>query len=96
VDDRTVQTNANKSNDVQMFATGLTYSPYKEWDFFVDYATARRQAAATGAFTIYDKWQPDTGLSGSGNVCSSSTANIGCSESTRSQSGISVGALYRF
>jgi predicted porin len=96
VDDLTLQTNANNSNDIQMFATGLTYSPYKEWDFFVDYATARRQVGATGAFTIYDKWQPDTGLSGSGNVCSSSTANIGCSESTRSQSGISVGALYRF
>jgi predicted porin len=96
VDDRTVQTNLNRNNDAQMVATGLTYSPYKEWDFFIDYAATRRQAGATGALTLYDRWQPDTGLTGSGNACSSSTANIGCSDSTRSQSGISVGALYRF
>ena len=89
VDDRTRQTEANKNNDVQMFATGLTYSPYKEWDFFVDYVTARRQDGATGAFTIYDKWGPDTG-----SVCVS--AGTGCSESKKSQSGVSVGALYRF
>ncbi len=72
-----------------MFATGLTYSPYKEWDFFVDYVTARRQDGATGAFTLYDKWGPDTG-----SVCVS--AGTGCSESKKSQSGVSVGALYRF
>ncbi len=89
-DDRTAQTSDNKNNDVRMFATGLTWSPYKEWDVFIDYASARRQAGATGAFTIYDKWGPDTGI-----VCSSTTGN-GCSESKRSQSGVSVGALYRF
>jgi predicted porin len=90
VDDRTSQTASNRNNDVQMFATGLTYSPYKEWDFFIDYATARRQAGATGAFTIYDKWAPDTG-----NVCSSTSGN-GCSESKKSQSGLSIGAQYKF
>lgn len=90
VDDKTVQTNANRNNDVQMIATGLSYSPYKEWDFFIDYASARRQPGATGAFTIYDKWGPDTGI-----VCSSATGT-GCSESTANQSGVSVGALYRF
>ena len=58
-----------KNNDVQMFATGLTYSPYKEWDFFIDYAKSRRETGALGAFTIYDKWAPDTGL-----ACSSTTA----------------------
>ncbi len=90
VDDKTAQTSSNRNNDVRMFATGLTYSPYKEWDFFVDYATARRQAGATGAFTIYDKWGPDTGT-----VCSSTTG-VGCAESKTNQSGVSVGALYRF
>ena len=90
VDDRTVQTVSNKNNDVQMFATGLTYSPFKEWDFFVDYATARRQAGATGAFTIYDKWMPDTG-----STCSSSS-QTGCSESKKSQTGVSIGAQYKF
>lgn len=89
VDDRTLQTQSNKNNDVQMFATGLTYSPYKEWDFFVDYVTARRQQGATGAFTLYDKWGPDTGT-----VCASN--GIGCSESKQSQSGISIGAQYKF
>ncbi len=87
VDDRTAQTVSNRNNDVQMFATGLTYSPYKEWDFFVDYATANRQAGATGAFTIYDKWVPDTSVGG---------VNGGYSESKKSQSGVSVGAQYKF
>lgn len=90
VDDRTVQTSTNKNNDVQMLATGLTYTPYKDWDFFIDYATARRQAGATGAFTIYDKWGPDTGT-----PCASSTGT-GCSESKSSQTGVSVGAQYKF
>lgn len=90
VDDRTPQTTTNRNNDVQMFATGLTYSPYKEWDFFIDYASARRQTGSTGAFTIYDKWAPDTG-----DLCKAGT-NTGCSESTKSQSGVSVGAQYKF
>jgi predicted porin len=85
-----VQTSTNKNNDVQMLATGLTYTPYKDWDFFIDYATARRQAGATGAFTIYDKWGPDTGT-----PCASSTG-AGCSESKSSQTGVSVGAQYKF
>jgi predicted porin len=79
-----------KNNDVQMIATGLTYSPYKEWDFFIDYAKARRETGALGAFTIYDKWAPDTGI-----TCSSSSAS-GCSESTKSQAGVSIGAQYKF
>lgn len=87
VDDRTIQTTANRNNDVHMFATGLTWSPYKEWDFFIDYAMARRQAGATGAFTIYDKWVPDTSVGG---------ANGGYSESNKNQSGLSIGAQYRF
>ncbi len=90
VDDRTTQTASNRNNDVNMFATGLTWSPYKEWDFFIDYAVARRQAGATGAFTIYDKWAPDTG-----DLCKSS-ANTGCSESTKGQNGVSVGAQFKF
>lgn len=79
-----------KNNDVQMFATGLTYSPYKEWDFFIDYAKSHRETGALGAFTIYDKWAPDTGL-----ACSSSTG-ANCSESTKSQAGVSIGAQYKF
>ncbi len=79
-----------KNNDVQMFATGLTYSPYKEWDFFIDYAKSRRETGALGAFTIYDKWAPDTGL-----ACSSLTG-ANCSESTKGQAGVSIGAQYKF
>ena len=75
------------ANDVRMLATGLTWSPYKEWDFFVDYARATRENSATGAFTIYDKWVPDTSVG---------AASGGYSESTRNQSGISLGAQYKF
>ncbi|MFM8246486.1 MAG: porin [Burkholderiaceae bacterium] len=94
VDDQNNQimsgSNQNLNNDVQMFATGLTYSPFKEWDFFIDYAAARRQTGATGAFTLYDKWGPDTGI-----PCASSTG-AGCSESKSNQTGVSVGAQYKF
>jgi hypothetical protein len=76
-----------------MFATGLTWTPYKDIDLFVDYVKAMREDGATGVFTIYDKWVPDTGV---GNLCTSSTANIACSESKKSQSGISIGAQYKF
>ena len=88
--DQTVQTNANRNNDVTMVATGLTWSPYKELDLFVDYAQASRQSGATGAFTLYGKWVPDTGTGGN------ASSSIGYSESKRNQSGISIGALYRF
>jgi len=79
-----------KNNDVQMYATGLTYSPYKEWDFFIDYVKSRRKTGALGAFTIYDKWAPDTGI-----TCSASSPS-GCSESTKGQAGVSIGAQYKF
>ncbi len=72
-------------NDLRLIATGLTWSPYKEWDFFIDYATVSRERDATAAFTIYDKWIPET-----------STNGTGYSESKKSQSGVSVGALFRF
>ena len=72
-------------NDVGMFATGLTWTPYKEWDFFIDYASVSRERDASAGFTLYDKWIPDT-----------STNGTGYSESKRSQSGVSVGALFRF
>jgi hypothetical protein len=72
-------------NDLDMYATGLTWSPYKEWDFFIDYATVNRKKDATAGFTIFDKWVPDTATNGAGN-----------SESKKSQSGVSVGALFRF
>lgn len=75
-------------NDVTMFATGLTYSPFKEWDFFVDYAMADRKAGATAAFTIFDNWRPDSGYGNTGTNAHSA--------STRDQRGLSVGALYRF
>ncbi len=75
-------------NDVTMFATGLTYSPFKEWDFFVDYAMADRKAGATAAFTIFDNWRPDSGYGNPGTTAHSA--------STRDQRGLSVGALYRF
>jgi predicted porin len=88
--DQTSQTNANRNNDVTMVATGLTWSPYKELDLFVDYAQASRQSGATGAFTLYDKWVPDTGTGGN------ASSSIGYSESKKNQSGISIGALYRF
>ncbi len=84
VKDKTTQTVSNQNNDVQMWATGLTYTPYPDWDFFVDYVTAKRQTAATGAFTIFDKWIPDT------------TNTTGYSESKASQTGMSVGAQYKF
>ena len=88
--DQTSQTNANRNNDVTMVATGLTWSPYKELDLFVDYAQASRQSGATGAFTLYDKWVPDSGTGGN------ASSSIGYSESKKNQSGISIGALYRF
>lgn len=72
-------------NDLRMFATGLTWSPYKEWDFFIDYASVAREKDATAGFTLYDKWIPDT-----------STKGEGYSESKRGQSGVSVGGLFRF
>ena len=90
VNDQTAQTVANKNNDLTMIATGLTWSPYKEMDVFIDYAQASRQSGSTGAFTLYDKWVPDTGTGGN------ASSSIGYSESKKSQSGISIGALYRF
>ena len=90
VTDQTTQTMANRNNDVTMVATGLTWSPYKELDVFIDYAQASRQSGATGAFTLYDKWVPDTGTGGN------ASSSVGYSESKKSQSGISLGALYRF
>jgi predicted porin len=77
------KTSTNGRNDVTMAATGLTWSPYKEWDFFVDYATAHRKDNANAAFSIYDAWRPDT---------NSSSLAAG----TKNQSGISIGALFRF
>lgn len=85
VQDKTLQTVSNKNNDITMLATGLTWSPYKEWDFFIDYVRAAREEGATGAFTIFDKWIPDTGTNGTG-----------YSESKKSQSGVSMGAQYKF
>ena len=76
----------NCNNGLRMFASGLTWSPYKEWDFFVDYARVVRENGATGAFTLYDKWKPDTG----------SASSSGYSESSLSQSGLSVGAQFKF
>lgn len=73
-------------NDVTLFATGLTWSPYKEWDFFVDYAMADRKDGATAAFTIFDSWRPDSAYA----------ATQPHSAGTRDQRGVSVGALYRF
>jgi hypothetical protein len=61
----------------------LTWSPYKDWDFFVDYATAYRKENANAAFSIYDAWRPDT---------SSTSLAAG----TKNQSGISIGALFKF
>jgi len=78
------KTTTNGSNDVRMAATGLTWSPYKEWDFFVDYATAYRRKNANAAFSIYDAWRPDTNNSGT------------LAAGTKNQSGISVGALFKF
>jgi len=85
VKDKTAQNAGN--NDLRMLATGLTWSPYKEWDFFLDYARAAREDAATGAFTIYDKWVPDTSVG---------PTQGGYSESTRNQTGMSIGAQYKF
>ena len=87
VRDKTLQSSSNQNNDVRMLATGLTWTPYKEWDLFVDYAQSMRESGATGAFTIYDKWVPDTSVGG---------ASGGYSESKRNQSGISIGAQYKF
>jgi predicted porin len=87
VRDKTLQSSSNQNNDVRMLATGLTWTPYKEWDLFVDYAQSMRESGATGAFTIYDKWVPDTSVGG---------VSGGYSDSKRNQSGISIGAQYKF
>ncbi len=71
-------------NDVRMFATGLTWSPYKDWDLFIDYVTADRKDNATAVFSIYDAWRPDT--------ANPSTLAAG----TRDQSGVAVGAQFKF
>ena len=78
------KTSTRGLNDLRMVATGLTWSPYKDWDFFVDYATVDRKDGATAMFSIYDAWRPDTG---------NKTVQ---SVSTRDQSGISIGAQYKF
>lgn len=78
------KTSTRGLNDLRMIATGLTWSPYKEWDFFVDYATVARKEGATAAFTIYDAWRPDTGN------------KAALSSGVRDQSGVSVGAQYKF
>ncbi len=78
------KTSVNGKNDVTMLGTGLTWSPYKEWDFFVDYAAASRKQNATSAFSIYDAWRPDTN--------NKDTLAAG----TKDQAGISVGALFKF
>ncbi len=78
------KTSTNGINDVSMAATGLTWSPYKEWDFFIDYARASRRENATAAFSIYDAWRPDT----------NNSSNLAAG--TKSQSGISIGALFKF
>ncbi len=86
VQDKSPQTATNKNNDVKMLATGLTWTPYKDWDLFVDYARALREQDASGAFTLYDKWKPDTG----------SSTTTGYAESKKNQSGLSIGAQYKF
>lgn len=78
------KTSTNGTNDVTMAATGLTWSPYKEWDFFIDYATAYRKENANATFSIYDAWRPDTNNSGT------------LAAGTKNQSGISIGALFKF
>ncbi|MBM3338183.1 MAG: porin [Betaproteobacteria bacterium] len=80
----TDKTSTNGVNDVTMAATGLTWSPYKEWDFFIDCAAAHRKNNANAAFSLYDAWRPDTN--------NSSTLAAG----TKNQSGISIGALFKF
>ena len=78
------KTSTRGLNDLRMIATGLTWSPYKEWDFFADYAIVDRKDGATAAFSIYDSWRPDT------------SNKAALSAGTRDQSGISVGAQYKF
>ena len=71
-------------NSLNMTATGLMWTPYKDWDFFVDYAHAMRKANATGGFAIYDKFAPDTSASGT------------LSDSKKNQSGVSIGTQFKF
>ncbi len=78
------KTSGNGKNDVTMVATGLTWSPYKESDFFIDYAASARKANATSAFSIYDAWRPDT-----------NNKDI-LAAGTKDQAGVSVGALFKF
>ncbi len=78
------KTSTNGANDVRMVATGVMWAPYKDWSFFVDYAAADRKAGATAAFSIYDAWRPDT------NAASTLAAG------KTNQSGVSVGAMYKF
>ncbi len=84
----------SRTNGLSMFATGLTWSPYKDWDFFADYAAVRRLSGATGAFTLYDRWVPDT--STARNCVPTTPTAAGCSDSTANQSGFSVGAQFKF
>ncbi len=78
------KTSTRGLNDVRMLATGLSWAPYKEWEFFIDYATVDRKNGATAAFTLFDAWRPDT-----------NNRDL-WSASTRDQSGVSVGAQYKF
>ncbi len=78
------KTSGNGKNDVTMVATGLTWSPYKEWDFFIDYAASARKANATSAFSIYDAWRPDP------------NNKYILAAGTKDQAGVSVGALFKF
>ncbi len=92
VADRTL--GVTRTNGLSMVATGLIWSPYKEWDFFVDYAAVRRQSGATGAFSLYDRWVPDTAAAR--NCAPAKPTVAGCSDGTRDQSGVSVGAQFKF
>jgi hypothetical protein len=71
------------ANDVRMIAAGLNWSPYKDWDVFVDIAAADRQGG-NAAFSIYDAWRPNT------NDSAALAAN------SKNQSGLSLGAMFKF
>ena len=71
-------------NSLNMTATGLMYTPYKDWDFFIDYAHSMRKTNATGAFAIYDKFAPDTNDA------------VTLSDSKKNQSGVSIGTQFKF
>lgn len=72
---------ADGRNDVRMLAAGLVYALSKHTELYVDLARAWREPDASAAFTIYDRFRPNTDTP---------------SESLRNQKAVNIGLQHRF